>query len=289
VSGVFWYRFHSFGVRVLPAPLKAITIAIFVSVFSVLLRRIRAGIAANLEVVLGPCGLLARQRRVWRTFHDFAWCLSERYENLQRLGTFESTLEGEDHWRAVTGGTRGFIFVTAHFGCWEAGSMIPGAHQPKKVHLVREREIDERAQRFVAEQLLAHCDERYATHFAEDDGTLGVELLHALRRGEIVALQGDRPRAGAPAIAVRMFGREALLPPGPAALARAAEVPLVPAFTFRDARRRYRVVIARPIEVERSADRERDVRDATQRVAAEIEAAIRARPHHWFCFSRFWR
>jgi KDO2-lipid IV(A) lauroyltransferase len=116
----------------------------------------------------------------------------------------------------------------------------------------------------------------------------GMELLDALRRGDIVAMQGDRPRAGGRSIDATLFGRPFPLPPGPAALARTADAPLLPVFVLREGRRRYRVVFRPPIHVPRTGDRAADLTATMRQVAAEIEWAIRRAPHQWFCFRRLW-
>ena len=288
VTGVFWYRFWAFGVRIVPGSVKGPAIAVCALVFTVLLRRIGHAIRGNLAVVLGPCGWWQGQVRVWRTLRDFAWCVTERTEQLFGLRTARAELEDPGVWQALGEAPGGFVFVTAHVGGWESGSFLPAHASTRRVHLVREPEMDPRAQEFVQRQLARLDPARYVTHFAHDDATLGVELLAALRRGEIVALQGDRPRAGQAGVPVQLFGRTVEFPAGPAALARAAEVPLVPVFAFRIGRLQYRVSIRKPIVVARSADREADVRAALQQLAVEIEAAIRARPHHWFCFAPLW-
>jgi lauroyl/myristoyl acyltransferase len=288
ITGVFWYRLHAFGVRILPEWSLRALMAAWVTLFTVLLVRIRGAIAANLEPVLGPCGTLGRWRRAWRTLHDYAWCLSERYEQRQGLRRATVTIEGREHWDALLAGGRGIVFVTAHVGNWEVGSLLPADHGDRPVHAVREPEQDPRAQAFTERQLRAQGNPRYVTHFAHDDAELGLTLLRALRRGELVGLQGDRPRAGRPAVPAVMFGCTIALPPGPAALARAAQVPLVPVFVFREGRLRHRVVIRPPFTVGQGADRDADVAAGVQRLAGEIEWAIRQRPHHWFCFGRAW-
>jgi len=47
-------------------------------------------------------------------------------------------------------------------------------------------------------------------------------------------------------------------------------------------------VVRPPIPVARTSDREADVADAVQRLAGEIEWAIRRAPHQWFCLRRLW-
>ena len=126
------------------------------------------------------------------------------------------------------------------------------------------------------------------THYAGDDPRLAIELSGGVRRGELVALQGDRPRAGGRTITTRIFGKPMPLPVGPVALARAAGVPLLPVFSFREGVLRRGRVIRPPIIVARTANRDADHSAAVNQLAAEIEWAIRERPHQWFCFKKLW-
>ena len=287
VTGIFWYRFHGCGVRVLPPWTLSLLMPLFTTFFFVALRKIRTAIAANLVPVLGPCGWLGRQVRIFRTMWSFAWCLSERYERLGTRRKFQVGADGIEHWRALDASGRGFILVTAHIGNWEVGSMLPAAQEQRTVHVVREAEGDPRAQRFIADLIRSAACGNYITHFAEDP-RLGMILLDALRQGEVVALQTDRPRAGGKTVEATVFGESFPLPIGPAALARAAEVPILPVFVFREGRLGYRCAIRPPIQVARTADRQADVEDAVLKLAAELEWAIAHRPHQWFCFRKLW-
>jgi lauroyl/myristoyl acyltransferase len=289
VTGVFWYRLHGEGVRIWPSSVLWIAVLFFSSFFFLTLIKIRGALAHNLEAVLGPCGWLRRQLRIFETMRTFAWCLSERYERLQTARPFDVRAEGIERWEELCRSAGGFILVTAHVGNWEVGSMLPaGEAYARTVHVVREAETDPRAQQYIAELIRKHAgSDHYITHFAEDP-QLAMLLLDALRRGEIVALQGDRPRAGGRTAALTLFGHPFPLPVGPAALARAAGVPLVPVFVFREGRRRYRCDIRQPIHVDASADRQAGLEDALRRFAGELERAIASEPHQWFCFRRLW-
>ncbi len=287
VTGVFWFRFHRWGVSNLPSWGVGVIVLIFTTFFWGVLRAIRSAVAANLEVVLGPCGWWERQRRIYRTFWSFAWCLSERYERLSTERTFRVEVEGFANWEKRLDANRGIILVTAHVGNWEVGSMLPESHEVRRVHVVREAETDPRAQAFISELLARQADERYVTHFAADP-QLGMLLLDALREGDIVALQGDRPRSGGRMLRGSLFGRPFPLPVGPAALARATGAVIVPVFVFRFGRRYYRCWVDDPITVESTADRQGDVERAVLRFNRSLEGAIRRHPYQWFCFRRLW-
>jgi KDO2-lipid IV(A) lauroyltransferase len=184
---------------------------------------------------------------------------------------------------------RGCVLVSAHLGLADFGSQLPTTEEGKHVHVVREHEMDPRAQRWFEDLLVRKLGRLpYETHFATGDPGLGVQLLHALGRGEIVALQGDRPRGGGRTLPVKLFGRPYMLPDGPAALARAAAAPILPVYTLREGRRRYVVVFDDPIEVSRAGARADDVATAAGAIAASLERAIRRAPHQWFCFAPLW-
>ena len=166
--------------------------------------------------------------------------------------------------------------------------MLPTPNGPRHVHLVREPEVDPRAQEFVRECVRAVEGSHYTMHFQSDDPLQGMVFLDALRRGDVVAMQGDRPRAGSRTVPATLFGRPIELPAGPAALARTAGVPMLPVFAIREGRRRCRILFSPPIRVPRTENRAADLTWAMGRVAAEIERAVRAAPHQWFVFRELW-
>lgn len=288
VTGVFWFRLHQFGVRILPERALRATAYAFTLFFSVALRRIGDAVASNLEAVLGPCDRRERRRRIFRTMHSFAWCLTERYENLSTECAFETTVDNPEVWKRVNAERRGLIVLTGHVGNWEIGSAMPAAREGRDVHLVREEELDPRAQEFIRELLREGMGENYHTHFASRDPSLGVRLLEVLDRGDIVALQGDRPREGGKSLEVELFGRPFPLPVGPLALARLSGATLLPVFMLRSGRRAYRLRFGEPIHVESGDDRAGEIRAAAERFAATLEEVIRDHPHQWFCFRSLW-
>jgi KDO2-lipid IV(A) lauroyltransferase len=290
VTGVFWYKFHRWGVATVPSRGGVFTIiTVFTSLFFVFLFKIRKAIAKNLVPVLGPAGFFERQLRIWRTMHTFAWCHSERFERLSTDRPFEFTVENMEAWHEVADSGEGFMMLSAHVGNYEVGAMLPSSEEKRRVHLVREREMDPEAQEFVEGLLDGLPDsDLYSWHFEGDEPLHAVPLLHALQRGEIVAAHGDRPRTGARVVEVEMFARPFPIPAGPITLARTARVAILPAYVLREGRRHYRLVFRDPIRVARTRDRDADLREAAQKVASNVEWAIRENPHQWFCFRSVW-
>jgi phosphatidylinositol dimannoside acyltransferase len=289
VTGVFWFRLHGWGAQHWPSVVMWIPVTFFTTFFFLTLVNIRRAVAQNLVAVLGPGGWARRQARIYKTFWNFAWCLTERYERLVSKRPFKFSAAEPEGWAELWSSGQGFVAVTAHLGNWEVGSMLPATASPRTVHVMREAETDPRAQQYISELMRRQARAgSYITHFAEDP-QLGLLLLDALRCGDLVALQGDRPRAGGRIATVPLFGRPFPLPLGPAVLARAAGVPLVPVFVFREGRRRYRCELCAPIHISAAGDGQASVEEALRRFAGDLERAIASHPHQWFCFRQLWR
>jgi KDO2-lipid IV(A) lauroyltransferase len=288
LTGIFWYRLNRWLVTATPEWLMAPLIGFLTPFAYGVLVRVRRAIRANLAAALGPAGFLERQRRCLRTIRSCGMCLIERYERFATGRPFAVEPEALEHWRAVADSGRGFVMVTAHLGLYEAGSMVPVAKEARRVHVVREPELDPRAQAFIQETVAAVEGSHYRMHFQTGNPLQAVALVEALDRGEIVAIQADRPHAGGKTVPATLFGRAFPLPAGPAVLARTARVPMLPVFTLREGRRRFRLVFRPPIEVARTADRDADLAAAMGRVAGEIEYAIRRAPDQWFVFRELW-
>jgi lauroyl/myristoyl acyltransferase len=115
------------------------------------------------------------------------------------------------------------------------------------------------------------------------DPTISLGLMAALRRGEAVALQGDRALGNRGDIHVPFFGRPAPFPVGPFHLASATTAPIVPAFCTLDADRRYTVTVLKPLVVTRGGEEE-----ALRAWVSILEEVVRARPTQWFNFFDIW-
>jgi KDO2-lipid IV(A) lauroyltransferase len=119
------------------------------------------------------------------------------------------------------------------------------------------------------------------------DPVATVQLLHALRAGEIVAMQGDRVFRGAGAD-VTFFGRPTRFPAGPFHLAYAAGVPVVPGLVVRTGWLRYRMIVGPPLLLDVSEPRDVAVRGALRQAVSFLEAHLQRWHSQWLNFYDFW-
>jgi len=288
VTGVFWYWFPTVAPRLLPGWAFVPTEALFGAAFTCFLHNVRRALRYNLAPVLGPCGFWAWRLRILRTIVTFSLCFGDRYERLVRGHRFRITVEGAEIWEEASRSGRGIVLVTAHVGAWDAMSQLAPSDLDRTVHVVREEEVDPASQEFVRRLVREQGDPRCRTHFATGDPALGLRLIQALEQGDVVALQGDRPRVGSRSVVASLFGRTMELPAGPAVLARLAGAELLPVFCFRERHYLYRIVFRPAIRSRSDGDARQADDDATRAVGREIEWAIRHRPHQWFALGRVW-
>jgi predicted LPLAT superfamily acyltransferase len=124
---------------------------------------------------------------------------------------------------------------------------------------------------------------------AEEHPLRSVAIIAALRRGEIVALHGDRSLSEAD-LKVPFLGGEARFPIGPYFLAAASGAPLFQVFAVRERLGHYRL-FSHPAEfVSRDVLRDRTgpVRTHVIQYAQRLAAVVRQYPFQWCNFYPFW-
>jgi lauroyl/myristoyl acyltransferase len=237
----------------------------------------RAIVARTLARITGASG--SRLDALTRaTFADFAMCFSDLLSTNRapaaRLAAHVASIDGGERVAALAAG---FVSLTAHVGNWELAGRLLAGRSGRPTHVVV---ADEEAAE-LAPWVRRDGD---GLHFVpRSRPTTSLHLLAALRRGEVVAVQGDRALGGRGDLPLPFFGAPAPFPLGPFLLARAVGVPLVPAFCVLDARRRYRVIVAEPFVVTRG-----DEGSAAAAWVATLEGVVRQYPTQWFNFFDVW-
>ena len=176
---------------------------------------------------------------------------------------------------------KGLIVLTLHLGNWEIGlALLSRLGTPVNV-VLRQGEGPGPA-RF-ADEARAHPGVRIVA--AGDSAWNGLDLLLALRRGEIVAIQGDRP-FGDPTRRVALFGAPVTLPAGPFALAQASGASILLVCCPIRGHFRYRFHVGEPLRV---APGEEGLQTAMDEFARGIERVVASYPTQWFNFYDVWK
>ena len=281
VRGVFWRQFLRFAVIHVPVWIEPAVIATWSAVF-LLWGPGRRGVMRNLSAIKPGSTAIANFFRCYRVFWNFAWTIADnvRFKETRTIPDWE--FNGYQYFEAMQA-SGGAILLTAHMGSYDLGAHLFAETSGHRIIMVRAPEIDPDTRAFEEK----HRAQELEVEFNVKASDLALDLLHAIRDGGIVAIQGDRVTAGIAELPAALFGKAARLPAGPFALAMASRAPIHPIFIVRVGRRRYRVVSLPPILVPHSRDREAAFAAAVEAWTRDLEDVIRRWWYQWFTFEPY--
>jgi lauroyl/myristoyl acyltransferase len=284
-KGVFWRQLLVLAVRGTPIWIEPVVMGYWSLVFLVWGPG-RRGVMHNLRAIKKDSWAVTNFFRTWRVFWNYAWSIADtvRFREQRVLPDWE--FAGLEHFERLKSHDGGAVILTAHMGSYDLGAYVFSETSHRNIVMVRAPEIDPHTQQF--EQAQQKRSGALRIDFNTKPGELAIELLHAIQRGELVAIQGDRVIPGIATLPATLFGGRVLVPAGPFALAMAARVPVFPLFIVRLGRRRYRLVTCEPIVVERSGrHRDEDLNAAADQWSKQLEDVIRGGWYQWFAFEPY--
>jgi Kdo2-lipid IVA lauroyltransferase/acyltransferase len=250
----------------------------------------------NLEAALGAQTTQAERARLARAVRRFAARQLAEWIRLARGAPPEGPRAARGRWieelveldpsiaildEALARG-RGAIVVTAHIGNWE----LLAARLRRRGHggavVGRERPRDP-----TADWLVRMRAAYGVTSLSQDSPPR--RLLAVLREGQTLGILADLEVRRLSGAFLPFFGRPAWTMTAPAALARAAHLPLLPARCTAVDGQRYRLVFDEPLELDRGLDRREATLELSGRLAAVYERWVRANPEQWAWHQPRWR
>jgi predicted LPLAT superfamily acyltransferase len=228
--------------------------------------------------------------RAWRTFFSFACSLVDRFALLgSGPGEFELIHENTDAaLEAVKKG--GVIILTAHMGNPDLGAgALQASADAKPVTIVQYQTGSDPYVVLMHELLGDNAPSIIA--LGDNDDMASMQVVRALRRGEIVAIKADRVVDNRTR-SVQLLGDSANLPSGPFLLAAIAKVPVFVMGCFKEGSGTYRVVTTEPRTLRftgRGSQRDADVQGWMDEFAAVLAGWADRWPLQWYNFHDPWR
>jgi predicted LPLAT superfamily acyltransferase len=176
------------------------------------------------------------------------------------------------------------LLLAAHLGNWEAaGQMIGRLGVPVNVTGLDKESPAVRA------LLNSSPEQKFKLIPLTGSPTDAIELVAALRRGEIVAMLGDRLYGG-PSARVPFLGGQASFPVGPYVMAASAGAPLIQVFSLREPGGHYHFFGFPALPPVRPPRHERDahLRECAAQFAARLGSLVQRDPLQWYNFFPFW-
>ena len=285
VRGVFWREYLDWAIINLPFHFYPVLLIFWTFFFFFFAAPARRAIVANLAIILPGSSRAINHLRAFRTLSNFAWTISEAAIYKLNREEFAYQITGAQ-WLDQLAAAQGAIVLTAHMGNYDLGAALFAQKCNREIRMVRAPEPD----RHTAEHLSSSLEKTGEGAVKVDYNTAGAllsfDLLNAIRRGEIVSIQGDRAEGDVGQIDGELFGTKVRLPNGPFVLALAARVPIYPLFIARSGCRSYEIIVREPIVVVRSGRaREDDIAEAVAKWCAVLEVLLTERWDQWFAFT----
>ena len=287
-GSLFWYRAAFAFMRVLPrVPCYALLIG--VSGFYLFRPGTRAGLFAYLRRIRPDLGALGRLLGVWRVFWNFSMAIHDRFRLLgQGPEYFRFEREGTEAVRQLLP-TDGVVMLTTHIGNADmAGVALMTEGKTRQINQVRYQAVND-----AYATLLENSESRGAPKFITYNSSkamASLKVVHALRRGEVVAMHPDRVVDERKA-RVTFLGGTIELATGPFLVAALAGAPVVTVACFKETPWRYRVFAAPPVKLSFTsrAEREADLARWAQEYANQLEEWVRRYPWQWYNFHDPWK
>jgi len=179
------------------------------------------------------------------------------------------------------------VVLTSHAGCWQV-TMPALRFMKHPVNLLIHREPGD-------------IDPHYFDHMGEDSpyriidpaGYLGgtLEMMAALKRGEVLCIMGDRPMgSSAGTLVVDFLGGQIRLPISPYKLAAANQSPLVIVYPSKAGPAAYSLELVKTLRLPEITGRSCELyRPFAEQYAKTLEAFVRDHPFQFFNFFDMWR
>jgi len=235
--------------------------------------------------IFGPQPWWKRRWLVFKHFHSFGRALIDRTAILAgQTEKFSFQFDGDTHLRAAVAESRGVLLLTAHLGNWEAaGQLLTRLDVPITVTGFDKESPEIRA------MLDRASKKKFKLLPLTGSPTDAIPLVAALRRGEVVAMLGDRSY-GSPSAKISFCGGTASFPIGAYVMASIAGAALMHVFSLREAGGRYRFFGFPPQHPQMPAHHERDayLKNCAAHFAGDLESVVKRDPFQWYNFFPFW-
>jgi predicted LPLAT superfamily acyltransferase len=201
-------------------------------------------------------------------------------------GSLDISLEGRSELAELLAEGRGLILVTAHVGCWQLAMSSLSALDTQVNLLIHRDEGD------LDRHFFEHGNDKPPYRIVDPAGYLGgtLEMLQALKKGELLCIMGDRNMGGAGStVAVDFLGSPVDLPFSPYKLASATGAPIAVIFPYRSGSGGYALHMAKIIRVPENLGRSATAYlPYAREFVAALDKFVTENPYQFFNFYDMW-
>jgi KDO2-lipid IV(A) lauroyltransferase len=220
-----------------------------------------------------------RREEILRGMWDNLGRVMAEYPHLDE--TWKRTeMIGAEIVRGIAASKTPTLFFSAHTGNWEVG-LLGAARNGLPVTAVYRRPNNP-----AVSWLINKARSVIGSRMVPKGRDGAREVVATLRnQGAVCIMIDQKMNDGIP---VPFFGRDAMTAPAIGQLAFKYDCAVVPVFVERLEGAHFRLTISPPLELNKSGDRNADVRALMVRINEMVESRVRARPEQWLWLHRRW-
>ena len=279
-----WLGMKSLGL--LPRPAARFAGASFAAAAYALRAPLRRAAMFNLSLAFPDWSEAKRRGVIRRMIQQVGWMAAEfsqfpKYtrKNIEKI----VVLDGYENFDAARRRGKGVLFLTGHMSAWELAPFAHALYGHPLHFLVRP----------IANQRVDALINRYRCLSGNqpiEKNKSARSILRILGDGGTVGILSDHNTVLEESVFVDFFGIPASTTSGLARIALRTDAAVVPGFlSWDNARRKYRLRFEPAIELARTGDEEKDVRENTARFTKTIEDYVRAYPDQWLWVHKRWK
>lgn len=284
----FLVQFVLFVMYIIPLRVSQLFAIGIVKLIPIFLPSIRGLVRDNLRQVVGDSLSEAEMKKLMAKNMEYSW--AHRYVDMLAVRKFDKayfekhiTVEGLEKYQEAAALDKGVVLVSFHMGCPLVTFFCGVPNYGPPLFAAARRLFNDRASKALKDTLQSGGMCLEWSNFAYDR-----MIEHVKNKGAIVVM-GDHmtsPRG----IRVNYFGRDTLMPAGPAITAMRTGAPLIPVYGMRTSLNDVVIRFGDPIDVPTNVDsiKEEDLVNIANQYIPFFEKGVREFPHQWETFCPHW-
>jgi Kdo2-lipid IVA lauroyltransferase/acyltransferase len=266
------------GLGVLPRSLARSLAAVIARILFALRPKLRKTAEVNLKIAFPEWSDTQREetiramvRNLGRMAAEFARFPKYSKENIEQL----VVLDGHENFLEGQRQSKGVLYLTGHIGAWELSSFAHALYGYPLHYMARpvdNKKVDDLVNGY-------RCLSGNRPIFKNESARV---MLRILKEAGTIGILADQNTMPDEAVFVDFFGKMASTTSGIARVALHTGAAVVPGYAVWDqSLRKYRLRFEPAVELVRTGDTERDVRENTQKFTKVLEGIIRKYPEQW--------
>ena len=247
-------------------------------------RRIASENVANSVAVHAltiPSTVEATIRRNFRNIGKSLAEISQIYYGSGRRILDTVRIEGREHFESALAKGKGIIFITGHCGNWELLAIAASVKLSRLSIVVRP------VNNLYINRLVERARKKYGNSVIYKKGALR-PVVRGLKNNDCIGIlmhQAVIPEEG---FVIEFLGRKAWTTKMPALIARKTGASVIPAFIHRE-KDGHTISLYPEIALSGDTDKEKALKEDTERFSRHIEEYIREHPAEWLWMHRRWK